>query len=103
MSLERMMAIEDRQSAGVSAYAMAVCLAALAGWVDAAAYMQGGDVYVSFMSGNSTAFGAAVGATRQPQSFSGSGCGGAGRSGPCGGRGDRAHAEETDCRVSAPV
>lgn len=37
-----------------SDYALALVLAALAGWIDATAYLYGHQIYVSFMSGNST-------------------------------------------------
>ena len=37
-----------------AARALAICLAALAGFVDAAGFLQSGGLFVSFMSGNST-------------------------------------------------
>ncbi|MGA7323372.1 MAG: YoaK family protein [Rhodomicrobium sp.] len=50
---------------GQHTYALAASLAGLAGWVDAIALVQW-HLYVSFMSGNSTAIGASASATNWP-------------------------------------
>jgi uncharacterized membrane protein YoaK (UPF0700 family) len=49
------------------ALGFAVLLAALAGWVDAVGFVQWNGLYVSFMSGNSTALGAASATADVPQ------------------------------------
>ncbi|MGH6890415.1 MAG: DUF1275 family protein [Rhizomicrobium sp.] len=48
-------------------FALAVALAALAGWVDATAYVRLAHTYVSFMSGNSTALASSAGAAAAPR------------------------------------
>lgn len=48
-------------------FAMALALAALAGWVDAAAFVRLASTYVSFMSGNSTSLAAGLSATYTPK------------------------------------
>jgi uncharacterized membrane protein YoaK (UPF0700 family) len=48
-------------------YRLAVTLAALAGWVDAIAFSEWRGLYVSFMSGNSTALAAALSNANWPQ------------------------------------
>jgi uncharacterized membrane protein YoaK (UPF0700 family) len=45
----------------VSSGAVAMALVAVAGWVDAAGYLQLGGLFVSFMSGNSTQLGVGLG------------------------------------------
>ena len=42
---------------GISAWALAVVLAALAGFIDAIGFLRSGGLFVSFMSGNSTRLG----------------------------------------------
>lgn len=42
---------------GISAWALAVTLAALAGFIDAIGFLRSGGLFVSFMSGNSTRLG----------------------------------------------
>ncbi|HEX4159030.1 MAG TPA: YoaK family protein [Rhizomicrobium sp.] len=55
---------QEKRAVGL---AFAVGLAALAGWVDAVAYLHLNGLYVSFMSGNSTAFAVSLsGSTRIP-------------------------------------
>ncbi len=48
------------------AYALAVCLAALAGWVDATGFIAFGGLFVSFMSGNSTEAAVSIGVDPHP-------------------------------------
>jgi uncharacterized membrane protein YoaK (UPF0700 family) len=48
-------------------FAMALALAALAGWVDATAFVRLARTYVSFMSGNSTSLAAGLSATYTPK------------------------------------
>jgi uncharacterized membrane protein YoaK (UPF0700 family) len=48
-------------------YRLAVTLAALAGWVDSIAFSEWSGLYVSFMSGNSTALAAALSSANWPQ------------------------------------
>jgi uncharacterized membrane protein YoaK (UPF0700 family) len=45
----------------VSSAGVAIALVAVAGWVDAAGYLQLGGLFVSFMSGNSTRLGVGLG------------------------------------------
>src|SRR6476646_304753 len=45
----------------LSSGAVAMVLVAVAGWVDAAGYLQLGGLFVSFMSGNSTQLGVGLG------------------------------------------
>jgi uncharacterized membrane protein YoaK (UPF0700 family) len=48
-------------------FALAVALAALAGWVDAVAYVRLARTYVSFMSGNSTSLAASLSLAHAPK------------------------------------
>ncbi|MGH6878874.1 MAG: YoaK family protein [Rhizomicrobium sp.] len=48
-------------------FALAMALAALAGWVDATAYVRLAHVYVSFMSGNSTVLATSIPAWHSPK------------------------------------
>src|SRR5215467_5522537 len=48
----------------ISSGALAMALVAVAGWVDAAGYLQLGGLFVSFMSGNSTQLGVGLGRGR---------------------------------------
>ncbi|HEY3778642.1 MAG TPA: YoaK family protein [Rhizomicrobium sp.] len=48
-------------------FALAVALAALAGWVDATAYVRLSRIFVSFMSGNSTRLAASLSAAASPK------------------------------------
>lgn len=61
----------NKNAANPEAPAAVSCLAlgvvALAGYADAVSYLRFGKVYVSFMSGNTTALGAALGQGRWPQ------------------------------------
>lgn len=50
-----------------SAFVLAVALAALAGWVDATAFVRFARTYVSFMSGNSTSLAAGLSAAYTPK------------------------------------
>jgi uncharacterized membrane protein YoaK (UPF0700 family) len=45
---------------GRTVQALAICLAALAGYVDAVAFLETGGFFVSFMSGNTTRLGVAI-------------------------------------------
>ena len=47
-------------------YALAVCLAALAGWVDATGFIAFSGLFVSFMSGNSTKAAVSIGVDWHP-------------------------------------
>jgi uncharacterized membrane protein YoaK (UPF0700 family) len=55
---------------GLPALPLAVALAATAGWVDAVGYLHFAHVFVSFMSGNSTILGIAVGQANWGQALS---------------------------------
>jgi len=50
----------------LSSGALAMALVAIAGWVDAAGYLQLGGLFVSFMSGNSTQLGVGLGRGQWP-------------------------------------
>jgi uncharacterized membrane protein YoaK (UPF0700 family) len=57
-------------AAALPALPLAVALAASAGFVDAVGYLHFAHVFVSFMSGNSTILGIAVGQAKWPQAIS---------------------------------
>jgi uncharacterized membrane protein YoaK (UPF0700 family) len=60
--------MSDKSRAVASpAFAVAVGLAALAGWVDAVAYVRLARTYVSFMSGNSTTLAASLSVAHAPK------------------------------------
>jgi uncharacterized membrane protein YoaK (UPF0700 family) len=52
---------QPSQAKNLSSAALAMALIAVAGWVDAAGYLQLGGLFVSFMSGNSTQLGVGLG------------------------------------------
>jgi uncharacterized membrane protein YoaK (UPF0700 family) len=55
---------------GLPALPLAVALAATAGWIDAVGYLHFAHVFVSFMSGNSTILGIALGHAKWAQAVS---------------------------------